>query len=65
MQKSTKNVGRAVTVRTISGHAVNIGRDYSSGAVALDPSTSTGRRLASGQPNTDRRRYLVSNAGRK
>jgi hypothetical protein len=58
--RTTKSTARTATVRTISGHSVDIGTSYGKGVVALDPSTSTGRRLASGQPNTDRRRYLVS-----
>lgn len=60
--RSTKDSGRSVTVKTISGHNVDIGQNYSSGVTALDPSTSTGKQLAGRQPNTDRRRYLVTGA---
>lgn len=60
--RTTKDTGRSVTVKTISGHNVNIGANYSSGVAALDPSTGTGRALAGKQPNTDRRRYLVRGA---
>lgn len=54
-----KDASRSVTVRTISGHNVDIGNTFSRG-IATDPSTPIAARLASRQPNTDRRRYLVT-----
>lgn len=59
--RTTKDVGRAVTVRTISGHAVaaptNTAQTPLTGSA---PENAVGSALAGRQPNTDRRRYLVS-----
>lgn len=62
--KFTAGQGRdTVTVRAISGHptGVTIPSAQSGNARARinDPSTATGRALASSQPNTDRRRFVT------
>lgn len=50
----------AVTVRAISGHPTGVTLPAAQAeAVRLDPSSATGRALASGQPNTDRRRFVT------
>lgn len=55
---TSRSPNRIVTVRTISGHAVNAG-NYVSGSRALAPQSATAIVLASAQPNTDPRRHYV------
>lgn len=54
---------QAVTVRAISGHPTGVtipaGQGGAARAIINDPSTATGRALASSQPNTDRRRFVT------
>jgi len=52
---------RTATVRNISGHGVAVQTQIAAPAGKLrgDASSVVGRALASQQPNTDRRRYLV------
>jgi hypothetical protein len=58
--RTTKDTGRSVTARVISGHAV--AAPTNTDQVPLTgtaPENRVGTQLAGRQPNTDRRRYLV------
>lgn len=59
--RTTKDSGRAVTVRVISGHAVAAPTNTDqTPLVGTAPENRVGTQLAGRQPNTDRRRFLVS-----
>jgi hypothetical protein len=64
--RATKNLGRSVTVRTISGHAVaapaNVDQTPITGTA---PENRVGTALSGRQPNTDRRRFLVTGDSRR
>lgn len=59
--RTTKDVGRSVTVRTISGHAVSAPTTTDQAPLTgTYPENRVGSALAGRQPNTDRRRFLVT-----
>jgi hypothetical protein len=58
-----KYIRSKVTVRTISGHPTGIalpqGAQARNRSIENNPGNRTSNVLASAQPNTDRRRYIV------